>query len=98
MPTALVYVAATLVTVWGFAHATPTRKVLEGFRPISVDNRRIILQEWLAEALQMWGIAAVVVSVTVTAGAGAAPQLESSGSKSVRLTVCAILLVSASLA
>ena len=38
----------------GVAHAIPTRQVLEGFEPISVDNRRIILQEWLAEAFTMW--------------------------------------------
>ncbi len=71
MATALAYVAATLVTLWGVAHAVPTRQVLMGFEPISVDNRRIILQEWLAEALTMWGIAAVVVSVTAAAGSGA---------------------------
>ena len=37
-----------------------------------MDNRRIILQEWLAEALTMWGIAAIIVSVTAAADAGAA--------------------------
>ncbi len=72
MATALAYVAATLVALWGVAHVIPTRQVLKGFEPISIDNRRIILQEWLAEGFTMWGIAAVVVSVTVAAGAGAA--------------------------
>ena len=71
MATVLAYGAATLVTLWGVAHAIPTRQVLKGFEPISVDNRRIILQEWLAEALTMWGIAAVILSVTIAAGAGA---------------------------
>jgi len=71
MATALACVAATLVALWGLAHAIPTLQVLGGFEPISVDNRRIILQEWLAEAFTMWGIAAIVVSVTVAAGAGA---------------------------
>src|SRR5271166_2092142 len=70
MATALAYVAATLVALWGVAHSIPTRRVLESFEPISVDNRRILLQEWLAEALTMWGVAAVVVSVTIAAGAG----------------------------
>ncbi len=71
MATALAYVAATLATLWGIAHVVPTRQVLKGFGPISLDNRRIILQEWLAEGFTMWGIAAVVVAVTVAAGAGA---------------------------
>ncbi len=69
---ALAYGAATLVALWGVAHTVPTRKVLEGFGPISADNRRILLQEWLAEALTMWGVACVVIAVTVVVGADAA--------------------------
>jgi hypothetical protein len=54
----LAYVAGAIVAVWGVAHAVPTRPVLAGFAPITADNRRIVLQEWLAEAFAMWGIAA----------------------------------------
>ena len=50
------------------AHAVPTRQVLASFEPITADNRRIILQEWLAEAFTMWGIAAVVIAATVVPG------------------------------
>ena len=38
----------------GIAHAVPTRQVVAGFRDTSTDNRRILLQEWLAEAITMW--------------------------------------------
>ena len=71
MATILAYAAAALVALWRVAHAIPTRQVLAGFVPITPDNRRVILQEWLAEAFTMWGIAAVVVTVTIVAGAGA---------------------------
>ena len=67
----LAYAAAAIVALWGAAHAIPTRQVLAGFEPITTHNRRVVLQEWLAEAFTMWGIAAVVVSVTIVAGAGA---------------------------
>jgi hypothetical protein len=50
------------------AHAVPTRQVLASFEPITADNRRIILQEWLAEAFTMWGIAAVVIAATAVPG------------------------------
>ena len=60
----LAYVAAGITGLWGLAHAIPTRQVLAGFEPIAVDNRRIMLQEWLAEAVTMWGIAALVIAVT----------------------------------
>jgi len=65
----LAYVAGAIVAVWGVAHAVPTRQVLAGFAPITADNRRIVLQEWLAEAFTMWGIAAVVIVVTAAGGA-----------------------------
>jgi len=42
--------------------------------PITADNRRIVLQEWLAEAFTMWGIAAVVIAVTADGGADAADR------------------------
>jgi hypothetical protein len=43
------------------AHAVPTRQVLASFEPITADNRRIISEEWLAEAFTMWGTAVTVI-------------------------------------
>jgi hypothetical protein len=54
----LAYLAGAVVAVWGVALAFPTRRVLAGFEPITTDNRRIVLQEWLAEAGTMWDRAA----------------------------------------
>ena len=71
MAAILAYVAGAVVALWGVAHAVPTRQVLAGFAPVTADNRRIVLQEWLAEAFTMWGIAAVVIIVTVVSGADA---------------------------
>jgi hypothetical protein len=67
---ALAYVAAGLVALWGIAHVIPTGAVLAGFEPITVDNRRVLKQEWLAEAFTMWGVAAlVIVATAVDSGA-----------------------------
>jgi hypothetical protein len=63
----LAYIAAALIAVWGIAHAVPTRRVAASFAPITADNRRILIQEWLAESFTMWGMAALVVAVTATA-------------------------------
>ncbi len=63
----LAYIAAALIAVWGIAHAVPTKRVVAGFAPITADNRRVLIQEWLAESLTMWGMAALVVAVTATA-------------------------------
>ena len=69
MSTLLAYVAAAAVGIWGVAHAVPTRQVVSGFAPVTTDNRRVILQEWLAEAVTMWGIALIVIAATAADGA-----------------------------
>jgi hypothetical protein len=68
----LAYIGAAIVALWGVMHAIPTRSVVRGFGPISVDNQRVITQEWLAEALTMWFIAALVVITMTVAGSSAA--------------------------
>ena len=45
--------------------------VVAGFEPITADNRLVLVQEWLAEAFTMWGVAAAVVVTTAVAGADA---------------------------
>jgi len=73
MAAVLAYIGAALVAAWGLAHVMPTRQVLSGFEPITTDNRRIIAQEWLAEAFTMWGTAAMVIAAT--AAPGTAPDI-----------------------
>ena len=60
----LAYAAAFITAGWGVAHAVPTRQVVAGFQPISTDNRRIITQEWIAEAVTMWAAASVIIAAT----------------------------------
>ena len=57
MASTLAYITSAIVAFWGVAHVIPTRQVLAGFNPISTHNRRVVLQEWLGEALAMWGFA-----------------------------------------
>ena len=69
LATVLALLGAGVVALWGVAQVIPTRNVLAGFAPITVDNRRVLLQEWLVEAVTMWGIAALVIVSTVVGGA-----------------------------
>jgi hypothetical protein len=68
MAALLAYIAGAVVAAWGVAHAIPTRQVLAGFAPITADNRSVVVQEWLAEAFTMWGIATLVIAVTAAGG------------------------------
>jgi hypothetical protein len=62
------YVAVAVIAVWGVSHAIPTRQVVAGFEPTAADNHRVILQEWVIEAVAMWGLAALVFAVTLIGG------------------------------
>ena len=72
MAAVLSYIAAAVTGLWGVAHVVPTRQVVAGFGDISTGNRRVLLQEWLAEAVTMWALAALVIVVTAVAGGTAA--------------------------
>ena len=74
MSDALAFAAGGLVFLWGVAHVIPTRQVVAGFGEIGRDNRLVLTMEWVAEALAMWLVAALVVAVAA-AGTGDTARL-----------------------
>lgn len=66
MGAVLAYLAAGVVGLWGVAHVLPTARVVRSFSDTSRDNRFVVAQEWIAEAMTMWFIAAVVVIATAS--------------------------------
>ena len=72
MSEVLAYVGAGLVGGWGGARAIPPSRGVGGFEPITTDNRRVLVQEWLAEAFTMWGLAAIVIVSTAIGDPGSA--------------------------
>jgi hypothetical protein len=65
----LAYVASALLITWGTAHLAPTRAVADSFGAISLDNRRILVMEWVAEGITHIGIGVLVILVTAVQGA-----------------------------
>lgn len=72
MAAVLSYLAAAITGLWGVAHVIPTHRVIAEFGDISAGNRLILLQEWLAEAITMWTLAALVIVLNATGGGSAA--------------------------
>lgn len=64
----LVYAGSAVIFAWGVGHIIPTRSIVAGFGKITVDNRRIITMEWVAEGLTLCFIG--VLGVLVTLGDG----------------------------
>src|SRR5574341_714823 len=83
MRTALVLAGALIAIGWGIAHVVPTRRVIAGFGPISLDNRRILTMEWIAEGLSLAFVGALALLV----------ELAGAGSAVVVLRACAAMLL-----
>jgi hypothetical protein len=60
----LVTISGALSILWGIAHLFPTSSIVHGFGSISVDNRRIILMEWINEGLTLIFIGLLIIIVT----------------------------------
>ena len=60
----LLYVGSALPLLWGIAHLFPTGSVVEGFGDISLENKRIIMMEWIIEGVALIFIGFLVASVT----------------------------------
>ena len=88
----MAYVAAALIGAWGVLHVIPTGRVVEGFEPVTRANRYVIVQEWIAEGMTMWGVAAVVIAVTAT-GAGTDVAAAAYGASAGLLAALAVLTV-----
>lgn len=68
MNTLMLYAGAAVVILWGVAHiAIPTRSIVDGFGPISADNRRTLLMEWLMEGVLLIFIGTLVILMTTLA-------------------------------
>ncbi|MFC1535719.1 hypothetical protein ACFL32_00990 [Candidatus Neomarinimicrobiota bacterium] len=61
----LLYIGSIIIFVWGVAHLVPTRNIVAGFGDISLDNRRLITMEWIAEGLTLCFIGILVFLTTL---------------------------------
>jgi hypothetical protein len=61
----LLYIGSLIIFIWGAAHIYPTRAIVAGFGDISLDNRRIITMEWIAEGLTLCFIGILVFLTTL---------------------------------
>lgn len=68
MADALVYVAGAALVLWGAAHIGPTTSVADSFGQISVDNRRILVMEWIAEGVTHISIGGLVIIIAAVEG------------------------------
>ena len=65
----LLYVGSIVIFLLGVSHIVPTPGVVAGFEPITDENRLIITMEWVAEGLTLCFIGALVLYITLGAGA-----------------------------
>ena len=64
----LLYTGSIIITLWGISHIIPTKSIVQGFGDISLDNKRTITMEWIAEGLTLCFIGMLVFFVTLYTG------------------------------
>jgi hypothetical protein len=64
----LAYLASAALVVWGGAHLGPTRAVVASFGDISLDNRRVLAMEWIAEGVTHISLGVIVILTTAVDG------------------------------
>ena len=65
----LLYIGPIVIILWGVSHIFPTKSVVEDFGSISEQNQLLITMEWVAEGLTLIFVGALVLYVTLKAGA-----------------------------
>jgi len=65
----LLYVGSGIVILWGIAHLIPTMSIVRGFEVISVDNRYIVMMEWIVEGLTLIFVGLLIFLTTFIVGA-----------------------------
>ena len=65
----MLYGGSAIIILWGIAHiAIPTKDIIKGFGPISIDNKRILAMEWIMEGLALLFIGVLVTLITALEG------------------------------
>jgi hypothetical protein len=81
----LILIGAVAVIGWGIAHIAATRPVVAGFESITIDNRRILTMEWVAEGLTLCLVGALALLATFVLG------IDARGTALVNLTLAGFL-------
>jgi hypothetical protein len=68
----MLYAGSIIITAWGVAHVVPTKSIVAGFEPLSVDNRRVLTMEWVSEGFMLCFIGVLTGLVTFAAPHGTA--------------------------
>lgn len=68
----LLYTGSVIIIAWGLAHIViPTRSILDSFKPMTAQNRRILLMEWLMEGVLLVFLGVLVALVHALASTDA---------------------------
>lgn len=62
------YISSSLIILWGIIHIIRTKRIVKGYEPTSVDNRRILTMAWGVQGLTLIFIGLLVMLVNYVYG------------------------------
>lgn len=64
----LLFLGSAALASWGVMHLVKTRPVVEGFEPLTADNRHVLRMEWIVEGVALIFVAALIAIFTALLG------------------------------
>jgi len=89
----LIYTGSIIITIWGIAHIIPTKSIINGFGEISIENKRIITMEWIAEGLTLCFIGVLVLLITLLVGCKNPASIIVYRASAIMLIVMAVIML-----
>ena len=75
MNSGIIALGGGICVVWGLGHLMPTRSIISMFGELSVENRRILTMEWVAEGLTLVFLGVLALLVALAGDGGATARL-----------------------
>ena len=61
----LIISGGLLSIIWGISHISAVSSIVKGFGDITIDNKRVLLMEWINEGLTLIFIGSLSIIVTI---------------------------------
>lgn len=66
MNSLLIYIGGATSLIWGISHLLPTKNVVKDFGPITKDNQRILMMDWINEGATLIFMGVLTIAITFT--------------------------------
>jgi len=72
---AILITASIICIIWGIGHIVPTQNIVRLFGGLTIENRRILVMEWISEGLTLAFVGVMIEAMALWGGGGDTSRL-----------------------